>query len=149
MALDKVIGLDQLNKNLEKLAKLGNPDAVEKVFLKGAQIIADAAEGKARKGPTGKLKRAYKAKLLKRKDHKIPAPAIAAIDRKIAPHAHLAEFGTEEVRIGKKGAESHIGRSFGIMPANPTLRPAADEKAKEVFKLIGEGMRGVLKGVFK
>lgn len=48
-----------------------------------------------------------------------------------APHAHLVEFGTVE-RFWKTDS----GKSTGVMPMHPYMRPAWDEKSPECLQII-------------
>ena len=72
-----------------------------------AKIIKRAAQARCPVGKTGNLKRSVVAKKF-RKSKKFYPAAFTALDRKIAPHAHLVVLGT--VKTG----------------ANPFLRAAAD-----------------------
>lgn len=107
-------GIDALNKQLKKLAQSMEPEEVEPMLLEGAQAIAEDARDRAPLGPTGNLKRSLTAKLLKRTGN-MPPVAVAAVDRKIAPHAHLVEFGTSKA------------------PAHPFFRPSVDTNGERVL----------------
>lgn len=109
----RIEGIDELNNQLENLAKSLDAEAVEPILLDGATIIADDVRQRAPLGPTGNLKRSIGAKTLRRRD-KNPAPSIAAIDYRIAPHAHLVERGTSRAA------------------AHPFFRPAVDSKGPQV-----------------
>ncbi len=121
-------GMDEINKTIQRLAKSLKPDDVEPVLLKGAKIIATEAKSRAKRGPTGNLKKAIRTKKLKRLGFgNQPAAVIAAVDRKKAPHAHLVEFGHALVRNG---------RVIGHVPAYPFWRPAVDAKAGEAMSQV-------------
>ena len=122
-------GMEQVNKTLLELASVGDPDVIEPILLEGAETIADAARANAPRGPTGNLKRGIIAKTLKRKLDK-PAPSIAAINYKVAPHAHLVEFG-------------HGGRKAG---PHPFLRPAWDGNRVRVEQEIADKIRRAIEG---
>lgn len=119
----KVEGMERLSRKLDELARSVDPEHIEPILLDGARVIAEDAREKAPLGPTGNLKRSLTAKLMKRTGH-LPPVAIAAVDRKIAPHAHLVEFGT-----------SHA-------PAHPFFRPAVDESAERVLRDIEDKVKG-------
>lgn len=51
------------------------------------------------------------------------------------PKAHLLEFGTGE-RIGKEGATAYRGRFFGVLRAQPFMRPAWDLKKSAALEII-------------
>lgn len=137
----EIQGLDDLNRALMNVVNKLNPDKVEPVLFNGAKIITQAAKAKAPQssdlnpdGPTGRLKKAIRTKKLRRYGNK-PAPAISAVDRKKAPHAHLVEYGTGP-RYGKKGTKAYIGKYFGVMPSKPFMRPAVDEKKTDVIRYV-------------
>jgi HK97 gp10 family phage protein len=113
----KLEGLTELSAQLKDLAKSCNPDDVEAIVVKGAKVMAAAVKAKAPEGPTGRLKRSIKVK--KMRPHGMnPAPVIVAVDRKIAPHAHLVEFGTSKA------------------PPHEFFRPALDETEGPVTQQI-------------
>lgn len=131
MAIDfKIEGLEELNNQIKKLAASLSAEAVEPLLLQGATVIADDMRSRVRVGPTGNLRRSIGAKQLKRVD-KNPAPAIAAVDRKIAPHAHLIDRGTSRA------------------PAYPFMRPAVDNKGSEVANMIESGIAKLIEEAVK
>jgi len=87
----------------------------------GADIIAKEAKRRAPIGKTGNLKRGIVAR-----QNKVAAEflgqgsAYVGVDYRIAPHAHLVEFGA-------RGGE---------MPAQPFMRPAVEAKKNEVASAI-------------
>lgn len=108
MKLDfKFEGVGLFNSKCGKLKNSVSGPAMEKASLEKAKVITEDARSRAPLGPTGNLKRSLVAKLLdKRGDN--PRVAIAAVDRKIAPHSGLVEWGTSK------------------MAARPYFRPAVD-----------------------
>lgn len=120
-------GMDQLNKNLEKLVKATDKKHNGEILIKQAEKIRDRIIARVPEGPSGNLKRSPVAKLMPEKGT-YPAIAIAGIDRKIAPHAHLIEFGTSK------------------MPARPFFRPAVDESANQVMDGIKDGLKKNIEG---
>ena len=143
------VGLSELRAQIARIAKSLRPDLSEPVFYRGAQVLAEAARAKAPVGPhSKKLKRAFfgraaphlkDAIVVKTLQRSIwgnePAPSIAAVDRRAAPHAWMVEHGTGE-RIGGDKSKRYKGRRFGKMPANPFMRRAFDEKKREVLEQI-------------
>lgn len=105
---------------LNKFGKLENAVSgpmTEQDALKKAKVIAEDARSRAPLGPTGNLKRSLVARLLdKRGDN--PRVAVAAVDRKIAPHSGLVEWGTSK------------------MAARPYFRPAVDAHKEGIAKDI-------------
>jgi len=125
----EIIGKEEFAETLLELSKALPNDKVEPVMLEGAKVIAAAAKDKAPLGPTGHLKKSVKAKQLKQISN-YPRSAAAAVDRKIAPHAHLIEYGTRP-RIQKT-----TGRPTGIGPAIPFFRPAVDTNVARIYTQI-------------
>lgn len=121
-------GLRELEARVQELRDSLDPDKVEPILLEGARIIANRMREKAPVGPTGSLRASIVARQLKRLG-KGPAPAVAAVDRKIAPHAHLVEYG-------------HKTPEGGRVPAHPFFRPAVDETegaaARHVMQKLDE-----------
>ncbi len=125
----EIEGKKEFEKTLKELAQCLSNAKVEPVLMEGAKIIATAAKAKVPRGPTGNLQRAIKSKFLKQISN-YPRSAAAVVDRKIAPHAHLIEFGTS-ARYQKT-----TGRYTGIGPAKPFFRPAVDSNLSRVYTQI-------------
>lgn len=123
----KIEGKELLLRKLDKLSNSVNRNAVEPKVLKEAKTIADNARNRAPRGPTGNLKRSLHARMLKQKTG-YPVIAIAAVDRKIAPHAHLVEFGTSK------------------MAATPFFRPAVDECRGKAKRSLIQGIKNLIEG---
>ena len=123
-------GTEDVIKQIKDLVKAVGPEKAEPILLKGARKLAKAIRAKAPPGPTGNLKKAVKTKQLERWG-KNPAPAIAAIDRKRAAHAHLVEYGHALVRSGKV---------IGHVPAHPFWRPAIDANFQGVLSDVTKGL---------
>lgn len=126
----KVDGQKELEKQLKKLSKSFEPSKIEKVSLASAKIISNESKNNAPLGPTGNLKKANIAKLLNRKGNQ-PAPAIAAVDRKIAPHANFVENGTSKSK------------------ANPFFRKAVSAKSKEASDNLIKGLETMVNEAVK
>ena len=137
----EIQGKEAFEKTLLALAKSLPNDKVEPVMMEGAKVIAAAAKAKAPQGPTGKLKKAVKAKFL-RQIGNYPRSAAAAVDRKIAPHAYIIEYGT-------KPRHQKSGRYTGIGPAIPFFRPAVDTNKgriqEEVITKLGNLIDSAMK----
>lgn len=102
MSLD---GTDNLNKKVEQMKDNLSYGNMEKIMLESAEEVRKGLESAAPVGPTGNLRQSPVAKAMPKS--RVPV-VIAGIDRKIAPHAHLVEFGTVK------------------MPAHPFFRPTWD-----------------------
>ncbi len=131
-------GMEQLNRNLEKVIKSLSPEEIEPILLASAKQVADDARSNAPLGPTGNLKRGIVAKTLRRIGNE-PAPSIAAIDFRIAPHAHLIEFGTVE-------RHQKSGKSTGVSPAHPFFRPAWDKNRGHIEEDIRAKVKAQIEG---
>jgi len=119
-------GVEELEVNLKKMAASLEYKNMGPVYLEGAELVRDTIQQKAPLGPTGNLKRSPIAKLMPFKGTYVTA--IAGIDRKIAPHAHLLEFGTVK------------------MSPHPFLRPAWDETRPQVLEMIKRGAKDKVEG---
>jgi len=126
MKLDmRIEGTKEITANLDRLDK----DMVEKVkqsLTDSAKTIADRARDNAPK-KSGLLKSAIKYKPAK--SPKFPYVALAVVDRKKAPHAHLVEYGARG----------------GAMPAHPYLRPAFDHLKREIEGKIKSVVESVVR----
>jgi len=128
----KFEGVGLLNRKFGKLEDAVSGKATEDDALKQAKVIAEDARSRAPLGPTGNLKRSLLARLLDKKGDN-PRAALAGVDRKIAPHARLVEYGGTRPRKSKKGKVLHskktgefFGKVVAPMPAHPFFRPAVD-----------------------
>ena len=90
-----VQGIPELRGKLDQMKKQLGPDVTEPILFHGAEIMAEAVRGRAPIGATGNLRRGVVAKKLQRRGDQ-PA-AIAAMDYRIAPHAHFLEAGTKNM----------------------------------------------------
>lgn len=134
-----LIGGDKLIKQLKKLSE---PDKVK--LSKITREIAKKFGARVEQlipVYTGNLKKALVIKPVKGAD--AWKPFIVAIDRKIAPHAWLVHFGTDE-RVAKKG--KNIGRSFGKMP-KATYMATSWQELKDV--LLNEFLQRISNEVLK
>ena len=123
----KIEGLEQLDKKFQKMAKNVGAEKVEPLLFASAKIVTEAQRARAPQGPTGNLKRAHVTKQLPARGRQIGA-AIAAIDRRIAPHAGLVEFGTSK------------------MPAKPYFRSGWDATRGKAKQIIEQGLKNLVEG---
>jgi len=126
----KLEGLKELDAQLQQLIKSVEPDKVEPILQQAGQMIVDAGKPVTPYDPErekGKhLRDAWVTKLMPRRRDKNPAPAIAAIDAKIAPHAHLVEKG-------------HGGPHPA--PPHPFFRPTWDKMKRPIKNHIIDKLR--------
>ena len=138
MLTAKLSGDKELIKRIKKIGKDVSTKEAEKVLLDAAKIIADDARSRVNRGPTGNLEKAIDEKTWIIDTEKILV--LAAVDRKIAPHAHLVEYGHELVVKGK---------IVGHVPAHPFWRPAVDAKAAEARRRMNEGIKRLIERATK
>lgn len=120
--------LDTFNRVNGSVAR----DVLAPILLDGAKEFKGKLEPALPTGPTGRLKRSAKAKLMDRNRGE-QSVAIAAIDRSIAPHAHLVESG-------------HGGRTA---PAHPYFKPTFDSQAGPIFEGITNKITKNIEDSFK
>lgn len=125
----EVEGLDRAIAKVRSLASALEAQEVEKVLLKGAQIVQREAKLRVRV-KSGRLKSSIKARISKRRGRMV-AGAFSAVDYKRAPHAYLVEYGTRHSR------------------AKPYFRPAWDMTKGEVKKTVEDGLRDLVQGAVK
>ena len=134
----EIQGIDELEKQMQRLIGTVSADKVEPVLLDAAKVVAKDAKARAPKGETGNLKKGIVAKKTRRKGGVSAvlglnvgeaAPAIAAIDYRKAPHAALVEFG-------------HGGPHPA--PAHPFFRPAWDANREKVTRQIIDDINNLL-----
>lgn len=131
--MSNVIGLAGLVKTLGSLQNLG----VDNQRLAGAigRTVKDMEErvrSEAPQGATGNLKRGVESGVYKRRPGK-PVAGFVRMSYKIAPHAHLVEFGA-------RGGE---------MPANPFFRRATSGGAEAALDAVAEGLGKAVDDVLK
>lgn len=95
------------------------------------------------KPKTGRLRSSPVAKKFKRQNKLMPA-VFVAIDRKIAPHAHLVEFGHRmrgHTSKGFWGFGKVKGELIGQVGARPFFRPVIKKWRKKFGFVLGHKMR--------
>lgn len=104
----------EINKRLEKMAKAMTNEQVEPMIEASADIVLNALVAEVRKIPrvTGNLRRSPVKRRLSRGVHGGPRPFISAIDRKVAPHAHLVDrkhaFFRKALGKSSQSARDHL-----------------------------------------
>ena len=115
----KIEGLEDLNKALEELKNSVSDGEQDSIVKSAAEKVKSTVEPGIPMGPTGNLRKS----LVLRKMSS-PGTYVVAMDRKIAPHAHLVEYG-------------HAGGAS----ANPFFRPAVDSALPQAAKAIEEEIK--------
>lgn len=122
----KVEGLDEILANVSKVINKTTGAEAKEVFLSAALKLRDKARQNAPR-VTGNLRRGIFAA---RGDENKPN-ALVGVNYRIAPHAHLVEFGT--VR----------------MAARPYMRPAVTMTGQEIGRMIREGLLKIIENHHK
>jgi len=119
----ELIGLDALIKEFSKLKQVPDTKKIESELLSGpAASLKNQIKNNAPLGPTGRLKKSIVNKPFSRKQKENPK-VFVTIDRKMAPHAHLVEFG-------HKGPHP--------APPHPFFRPVVDSQKSNIMGKIRE-----------
>ncbi len=147
--MDNVIGVEEIQANIQRVIDQLAPEEVESSLLLGAQVIAESARANAPMGETGNLKRSIEAKVIHREQGSVAA--IAAVNYRKGPHAHLVEFGHIAWRGGRRKKKQ--GRALKVkstgtkfVPAHPFFRPAWDENAETVKEGVLEDLKSKVEG---
>ena len=117
----KLEGVPELEGKLQKIANNLHGEKVSREFMPIAEMVRDHIKSGIPRGTSGNLARSVVAKALD--PRKFVAVVIAAIDRKIAPHAHLLEFGTSR------------------MSAQPFFRPGWDSIKGRVEDMVKKKLK--------
>ena len=119
----KVEGLDELIKQLGGLKQVEG--LMQPGRMKAAQIVQSAIEAEAPRGPTGNLKRSIEINpsVLSKRSKNL---TFVAINHKVAPHAHLVEFGA---RGGNMPENAFFTRGYRKSRSSGADALMADAKA--------------------
>lgn len=141
----ELLGADELTKLLQAYPGEIQKDIVNAAVARGATIIKNKTKDNIKgRGlvKTWKLEESIK---IKKKPGRAGSYYIYA-DGKIAPHAHLPEFGTAPRKL-KKPHVIKLGDRFvtvsytGSVPATPFMRPALTENQMEVLMAMRDQMK--------
>jgi HK97 gp10 family phage protein len=128
--MDRIdIEIADINKKLNRLAQGLKEDLQENkaVKKKAARPVVNAMRTNAPKGPTGNLKRSIQILPLKSNDVFVGPKA------KIAPHAHLVEYGFKHYRNGKK------------VEGKPFVKQSYDQTKAQVLEILKKGAEEIFK----
>jgi len=133
MARGSITGWEEVKRNINKFARIAGHQAVRDGVYGISLDAAEEIRARTPVGPTGNLRRSIRArKFSKEKGQFI---AFTAIDRKIAPHAHLVEFG-------------HRTLDGGHVPAHPFFRPVMRKyRNGKYLKRMEKVMQGIVRKV--
>lgn len=151
----ELLGIEEVNARLEAMtASLGTAE-MSRVYLAAARAVRDAAKAEApvsrwpKKDGAGRLRESIVALSGRRWAETLGPAAVARVNVKKgrgwrAPHAHLAEFGTQGVRRPKKAGRMRFAglsggwvtpRTVGRMPANQFWKRAVDRSGTAALEL--------------
>ena len=134
----EISGLDEIQRNIDAIAKKLSYKEVISILLKGARVVKQAAKRKVGV-KTGNLRRAILARGLPDRGGYTPTAIVAVDRRKKAAHVHLVEFGTK-ARYTKRG------KYTGKMPAKPFLIPAWEETKNMVLSQVLTDLKNKIEG---
>ena len=125
----QIEGTEEFNRKMLRLAKNLGDDQVAPVTHEAAKMVTAQVQANvnAINKVTGNLRASPVTRQMSR------TTSIAAIDRRIAPHAHLVE----------KGAKG------GTIPAQPFFRPAWDATKGAAKAHIANGIKKLVEGAVK
>ena len=120
----RIEGIPELNRKLEKAAEVVGHEKVQDLTYEAMQMMTERVQANVNgiSAVTGRLRRSPVTRKMS------GSTAISAIDRKIAPHAHLVEQGTSR------------------MAAQPFFRPAWDNMRDTVKKHVEQGLKRLIEG---
>jgi hypothetical protein len=126
----KIEGVEELQRDLEKMAEHISPSALQPMLLEIAKPFATKLSAVPPPlGPTGNLRKGVLAWSPKIRPGRPFAMARAGVRYKIAPHVGLVEYGTAD-RYTKAGA--YRGRG----PARNFISPLAERELPGMLKQI-------------
>jgi len=150
----EVAGDEELKEAIKRAAEALGKEAVTQILLEGANIIYDQVKSNVPVGETGRLRLSVVTKKMPIGET-LPAVAIGAIDRKIAPHAWLVERGHRTVQGGrlkvsarqrKKGKGA--GMITGRVPAHPYWKPNVERAQGAAREHITQRVIESVEGAF-
>ena len=125
----KIEGVEELQRDLEKMADHIRPSALQPMLLKIAKPFAAKLLPLTPVGPTGNLRKGVRAWSPSIKRNRPHAMARAGVRYKVAPHVGLVEYGTAE-RYTRTGA--YRGRG----PARNFISPLAERELPGMLKQV-------------
>ncbi len=121
----KIEGVEELQAELSKIVNEVTGKEMKDVYVKAAIVVRDEARRFAPE-VTGALRRGIFAA----RGDENKSSALVGVNYKIAPHAHLVEFG-------------HAGPHPA--PPHPYMRPAVENKKEAVKQIMTDGLGAIVK----
>lgn len=126
-----LIGIGAVLESMNALKSDGLKAGIADGIKKAADSVRDAIEAEAPKGPTGNLKRSVQSGMFKKRSGK-PIAGFVRVNGKIAPHAHLVEFGARG----------------GAMPANPFFSRGYAKSKDSALQAVEDALRSAIDKVW-
>lgn len=117
----QLIGLAEVLRTFTEMKKAATSAKMHAGVIQAAERIAGTIRSEAPRGPTGNLKRSIEFGGFKPRQGK-PVAAFVRVNAKIAPHAHLVEFGARG----------------GAMPANPFFTRGFNSARESAMRIVQE-----------
>ena len=154
----KLEGIEEAEKVLKEMGDLLSMEIVREASYQMASDLRGVVKSEAPKGPTGNLKKAVKANLIKKKrgvgQNVYNPQAEVYIDPSIAPHAHLVEFGHLLVKGGKlwTGGKKKLvpgGKVIGQVPGNDFFGRSIKKQRRVMEKSAIDGLNKAIDKVIE
>lgn len=144
MADQTIVGGRELDAMLQSLPVKVERNILRAALRAGAAVFREEAKAKA-PVDSGALRRSIKVSTNSKKGR---VTAKLKVGGKLAPHAHLVEYGTKPHQIkAKKGGGLTVGGGVvfsvdhpGAKP-HPFMRPAFDAKPPAAIQAVGQKIR--------
>jgi HK97 gp10 family phage protein len=107
----KLEGADKLTAQLKWLSQSVGGQ-IQANLDPAKELVENAIRTEAPQGPTGNLKRSVKSGGYKKRAGK-PYAVFVTVDRKVAPHAHLVEFGSSRGQAANPFFARGVAKSKG------------------------------------
>jgi hypothetical protein len=145
----EIQGMREARQQIEKLRGSVAGRQLQDLLVEGAKMITSEAERLAPRGETGNLRQSFRASA--GKVARTFAQAFGFTLARLAPHAHLVEFGTKPHEIKAKGKFLRLeGGAFAKLVRHPGARPdmffrdAVRSKRTAVRRHIEAGLKQIL-----
>jgi HK97 gp10 family phage protein len=113
---------------------------VKRIYMGAALLLRDEARSRApilKSEVKGHVPGLLKKAIFAAYGEPTKPSVLVGVNYKIAPHAWLVEFGTSQ-------RSTKSGKSTGIGPAQPFMRPALTAVRSKCVAIIAEGLRGLI-----
>lgn len=136
----RLIGLNKVYEQMEAVINRTTAPEVKRIYMGAALVLRDEARDLApllKKATKGHVPGLLKKAIFAAYGDPSKASVIVGVNYKIAPHAHMIEFGTGPRTDSK-------GHNRGSVPAQPFMRPALTASRTKCVAIITEGLRNLI-----